>query len=131
MKTHTTPLTVRPYECDPYGHVNHANYLHYLEVARLDYMRAVGFDYHGLLAAGYIMPITHIDIAYRAAALSEDELTIESTPVIVRRVTGSMKQTIRRGDTVVVEALVEWCIVDRAGRPARPPEAYDLRSAVE
>ena len=131
MKTHTTPLTVRPYECDPYGHVNHARYLHYLEVARLDYMRAVGFDYHGLLAAGYIMPITRIDITYRAAALSEDELAIESTPLAVRRVTGSMKQTIRRGDTVIVEANVEWCIVTRDGHPARPPSAYDLRSAVE
>ena len=131
MKTHTTPLTVRPYECDPYGHVNHARYLHYLEVARLDYMRAVGFDYHGLLAAGYIMPITRIDITYRAAALSEDTLAIESTPIAVRRVTGSMKQTIRRGDTVIVEATVEWCIVTRDGHPARPPSAYDLRSAVE
>lgn len=131
MKTHLTPLTVRPYECDPYGHVNHANYLHYLEVARLDYMRAVGFDYHGLLAAGYIMPITRIDISYRAAALSEDDLTIESTPVAVRRVTGSMKQTIRRGDTVIAEALVEWCVVDKDGRPARPPSAYDLREACQ
>ena len=131
MKSHTTALTVRPYECDPYGHVNHARYLHYLEVARLDYMRAVGFDYHGLLAAGYIMPITRIDITYRAAALSEDELAIESTPIAVRRVTGSMKQTIRRGDTVIVEATVEWCIVTRDGHPARPPSAYDLRSAVE
>ena len=131
MKSHTTALTVRPYECDPYGHVNHARYLHYLEVARLDYMRAVGFDYHGLLAAGYIMPITRIDITYRAAALSEDELAIESTPLAVRRVTGSMKQTIRRGDTIIVEATVEWCIVTRDGHPARPPSAYDLRSAVE
>ena len=131
MKSHTTALTVRPYECDPYGHVNHANYLHYLEVARLDYMRAVGFDYHGLLAAGYIMPITRIDISYRAAALSEDDLTIESTPIAVRRVTGSMKQTIRRADTVIAEATVEWCIVTRDGHPARPPSAYDLRSAVE
>ena len=131
MKSHVTALTVRPYECDPYGHVNHANYLHYLEVARLDYMRAVGFDYHGLLAAGYIMPITRIDISYRAAALSEDDLTIESTPIAVRRVTGSMKQTIRRADTVIAEATVEWCIVTRDGHPARPPSAYDLRSAVE
>ena len=32
---HATRLTVRPYECDSYGHVNHAVYVNYLEHARI------------------------------------------------------------------------------------------------
>jgi len=34
---------------------------------------------------------------------------------------------IRRGEAVIAQADIHWCVVDGNGRPARPPEAYDLR----
>ncbi len=36
-------LKVRHYEVDLYGHVNHANYEHYLEAARVEALEAVPF----------------------------------------------------------------------------------------
>ena len=45
MKT-TTKITVRAYELDSYNHVNNANYLHYLEHARMDFMNQIGFDFN-------------------------------------------------------------------------------------
>ncbi|MBF6628475.1 MAG: acyl-CoA thioesterase, partial [Proteiniphilum sp.] len=35
-------LRVRDYECDTQGHVNNANYQHYFEVARHDFLEKVG-----------------------------------------------------------------------------------------
>jgi len=130
MKQVTT-LTVRPYECDSYGHVNHAVYINYLEWARVRFLQAAGFDYPGLLAAGFYTYISRVEVAYRAPAFSDDELTIESEPAQMRRVSGVMHQVVRRGETVIIEADVHWCVVDKTGRPTRPPEAYDLRRLSE
>ena len=127
---HTTPLTVRPYECDSYGHVNHAVYVNYLELARMQFLHAAGFDYKGLIAAGYFTVISRADISYRAPAYADDALEIETEPTEMRRVSGVFHQIIRRGETVVAEADIHWCVVDTTGRPVRPPETYDLRRLV-
>ena len=124
---HTTPLTVRPYECDSYGHVNHAVYVNYLEHARMQFLHAAGYDYKGLIAAGFFTVISRLDIAYRSPAYADDALEIETESRETRRVSGVFHQVIRRGPDVDAEADVHWCVVDGAGRPARPPERYDLR----
>ena len=124
---HLTPLTVRPYECDSYGHVNHAVYVNYLEYARMQFLHAAGYDYKGLIAAGFFTVIARLDISYRSPAYADDALEIATEPTKTRRIGGTFHQAIRRGETVVAEADVHWCVVDGAGRPARPPEAFDLR----
>lgn len=124
---HITKLNVRSYECDSYGHVNHAVYVNYLEHARVQFLYAAGHDYKGMVAAGYFMVISRLDISYRVPAYADDELVIETEPRETRRVRGIIHQVIRRGDAVVAEADVSWCVVDRNGRPARPPEVHDLR----
>lgn len=127
LMKHATRLTVRPYECDSYGHVNHAVYVNYLEHARMQFLHAAGFDYKGLIQDGFFTVIARLDISYRAPAYADDELAIETEAVDVRRIGGTFRQTIRRGDAVVAEADVHWCVVNADGRPARPPEKYDLR----
>lgn len=122
-----TPLTVRPYECDSYGHVNHAVYVNYLELARMHFLRAAGYDYNGLIAAGFFTVISRLDISYRAPAFADDELVIETESKETRRVSGLFHQVIRRGETAIAEADVHWCVVNREGRPTRPPEEFDLR----
>ena len=108
--------------------MNHAVYINYLEYARARYLQDAGYDYTGLLKAGFFTYISRVDVTYRSPALSDEELTIESEPALLRRVSGVMRQVIRRGDTVIAEANVHWCIVNEQGRPARPPDVYDLRS---
>lgn len=127
---HVTKLMVRTYECDSYGHVNHAVYVNYLEHARVQFLYAAGFDYKGMIAAGFFMVIARLDVAYRLPAYADDELTIETEPRESRRVSGAIHQVIRRGEAILTEADLFWCVVDRNGRPARPPEAYDLRRLV-
>ncbi|HPC18677.1 MAG: acyl-CoA thioesterase [Kiritimatiellae bacterium] len=125
---HLTTLTVRSYECDSSGHVNHAVYVNYLEHARLQFLRASGFDYPGLVAAGFNTVIARLIIAYRAPAFAGDELSIATEPVSTKRLSGVFRQIIRRGPDLIAEADVHWGVVDQRGRPARPPAAFDLRS---
>ena len=121
----TTPLSVRSYECDSYNHVNNAIYLNYLEVARMDFLAKIGFDYDGLVALGYFMPVTHIDIHYKTSALYRDELEIDTQPVKLGAATGTFHQTIRKKGTgtVCAEAEVSWAVI-KEGKPVRLPKEY-------
>ena len=49
-------LKVRHYEVDQYGHVNHAQYVHYLEVARIEALDALGLSARGDAQAGLSDP---------------------------------------------------------------------------
>ena len=119
-------LAVRTYECDAYGHVNHAVYLHYLEFARNEYLKSLGFDYQRFIADGYGILVSRVDISYKSPALPDQLLTIETTPVPGRPsvVSGTLRQTIRHESRLVAEALVTWVVIGPTGRPTRPPAPY-------
>lgn len=119
-------LTVRTYECDGYGHVNNANYLHYLEFGRHEYLRTIGFNYPEAVKAGYGVYIARVEIDYKKPAVTDDELVIQSWPVKKGAVSGVIAQKITRGDDIIVEAKVTWAFVNSAGNPVKLPPEYDL-----
>lgn len=123
---HSCQLTVRTYECDMNGHVNNANYLHYLEFARHDFLKTIGFDFKASLDAGYGLFVTRIEIDYKRPALLDDLLVIESRVVKRGAVSGVMEQSIIRGADLVVQAKVSWAFVDASGRPSRVPPELDV-----
>lgn len=118
-------LTVRSYELDSYNHVNNAVYLQYLEYARMEYLKAIGFDYPGLYDAGFFLYVTHIDIRYKASARLNDEISVEVIPTKLGKVSGTFHQVIRnqRGETCA-EADVSWGLVDTTGRPSKMPDRF-------
>ena len=122
---HTAELTVRTYECDSYSHVNNAVYLNYLEYARMEFLRAIGFDYEGVVAAGYYLYVTHVDIYYKASAILGDKLLIDVEPVKTKAISGTFHQVVRKEDgTVCAEADVTWACVTKDGRLAPIPKEF-------
>ncbi|MBR1614214.1 MAG: acyl-CoA thioesterase [Treponema sp.] len=125
MKTKTT-FKVRTYECDSYGHVNNAVYLNYLEYGRMDFLNQIGFDYKGIVAEGYFIYVSHVDIYYKSSAYFDDDLTIESYSTKLKSVSGTIHQTIANQNGVVcAEADVTWCCVNKdTGRPSKVPDKF-------
>lgn len=122
---HSFPLTVRSYECDSYGHVNNANYLNYLEYGRMEFLHAINFDYKGIVAAGYYLYVTHIDIYYKSSAVLDDKLTIEVEPAALKKISGQFHQRILKEDgTICAQADVSWACVNTQGRPSKIPESF-------
>ena len=119
-------LKVRSYECDSYGHVNNANYLHYLEFARYEFLKDLGFDYPAMIEAGYGVYVARIEIDYKKPALTDDELLIKSWPVKKGAVSGVIAQEIWRGGDLLVGAKVTWAFVDSKGLPVRIPPRWDV-----
>jgi len=117
---------VRTYECDSYGHVNNAVYLNYLEMARYKFLKDAGFDYPGVVKAGFGVYIARVEIDYKKSAFCDDTLTIKSSPLKRGAVSGVMAQTIFRGEEVISEAKVTWAFVDKKGVPTRIPPQFDV-----
>ena len=119
-------LRVRTYECDGYGHVNNANYLNYLELARYEFLRDVGFDYPAMIEAGYGVYVARIEIDYKKPARTDDDLLIKSWPTKKGAVSGILAQQIWRGEDLLVDAKVTWAFVDSKGMPTKIPPEWDM-----
>jgi len=125
MKTECS-LQVRTYECDGYNHVNNAIYLNYLEYARYEYLKDIGFDYEKATRDGYGLYIARLEIDYKKPAFTDDTLLIKTWSIKKGAVSGTLAQEIWRGDDLIIEAKVTWAFVDSKGAPARIPPEFDL-----
>ena len=127
-----TPISVRFYELDPYGHLNHSVYIQYFEVGRIDMFAAFGWTLGGLADLGTQIVVSSIETAFLAPGLEADELIVESWVEEVKRVTTTFGQRIMRGETVLAEQQVVGACVNLEGQPMRfPAEMSDaMRSAM-
>lgn len=95
-------LIVRDYECDIQGVVNHANYLHYMEHARHQFLRIIGDSFSSKHGEGFDMFVTHAELDYHRSLRSDDTFVIGITigrkgPLLVVD-----EDVIRESDGVVV-----------------------------
>jgi acyl-CoA thioester hydrolase len=75
--TSMTRVRARYAETDQMGVVHHANYLIWMEVARVDYCRAAGFSYRDLESDhGILLVVTEAGCRYRSPARYDDEIEI-------------------------------------------------------
>ena len=72
-------LMVRDYECDIQGVVNNANYLHYLEHARHQFLRIVGDSFSSKHDEGFDMFVTHAELDYHRPLHADDSFVIGIT----------------------------------------------------
>lgn len=78
MFLHQYIVRVRYAETDQMGVVYHGNYITYLEVGRVEYMRTIGFVYRDFEKDGFVMPVVHCSLDYKNPAFYDDELIIET-----------------------------------------------------
>jgi acyl-CoA thioester hydrolase len=119
---HVSTIDVRFAELDPYGHVNHAVYVTYFEVARTEALEACGIPLHLMAERGVQIVVTQLEVRFRRSATAGDRLTVETSMSEIRRASSVWSQRILRGDEVLVTATVTAGITDRAGKPCKPPD---------
>lgn len=67
------PMKVRDYECDLQGIVNNANYQHYLEHTRHEFLISTGTSFAKLHEEGIDAVVARINIAFKTPLKSGDE----------------------------------------------------------
>ncbi|EJX02849.1 thioesterase superfamily protein [gut metagenome] len=66
-------MKVRDYECDLQGIVNNANYQHYLEHTRHEFLHSVGVSFAALHERGVDPVVARINMAFKMPLRSGDE----------------------------------------------------------
>ncbi len=110
------------------GVVYHGRYLEFFERGRSDYLRLAGV-HHNELAAGQhgealIWVVTRMEIDWRSPARIDDILTVDTRTVSISGARITMAQTIRRGETLLVQAKVQAAVLGPDGRPRRFPKNW-------
>ena len=82
----TTPIRVRYAETDQMGIVYYANYYVWFEIGRVELLRSVGLAYSQLETEHRcILPVVESSCRYRAPARYDDEILIETRPLMLRQ----------------------------------------------
>ncbi|MFH1329736.1 MAG: thioesterase family protein [Actinomycetota bacterium] len=125
---HATRLRVRWSELDPYGHVNHAAYLTYLEHARIGALESVGWGMAEIERLGLRVVVARADLQFHRSAVAGDELVVTSGIAELRPASSRWYQQIRCRDDLILEAGITGACTDPAGHPRRVP--VDLQEAL-
>ena len=75
---HELAMKVRDYECDLQGIVNNANYQHYLEHARHEFLLSRGLSFAKLHADGIDAVVSAITMRFKLPLKSGDEFVVRT-----------------------------------------------------
>lgn len=99
-------------DTDAGGVVFHATYLNFLERARMEWMRARGFDARQLTARfRLVFIVRHLELAYLKPAMLDDMLSVSAAVEKLGRAQLTFAQQIRREDDTLLQAAVNVACV--------------------
>jgi acyl-CoA thioester hydrolase len=122
---HERTFRVRHYECDAYGHVNHANYPRYMQEAALDASAAAGYDLAWYDNAQKLWLTRQTDITYFRPLTYGDTVIVKTWVADFRRIRSRRAYELRLAESgeIVAEATTDWVFLDSdTNRPATIPQ---------
>jgi len=129
-------LDLRVYieDTDAGGIVYYVNYLKFMERARTEFMRRLGFGKNYIFNRDLMFVVRDVKVQYLRPATLDDELVATAAIREVRGASMVMHQRVERGDQVLAQGEVTIACVDRTGvKPRRMPAdmVSKLRAAQE
>lgn len=113
------------YECDIYGHLNNANYLHILEEARADALEQMNTPIRWLKEQGFSIYVTRIELDYLRGIPLETQVTVKTSWIKSSRLRSVwMQEVYDDANNLCARAVVHGAFI-KDGRPARiSPQLY-------
>lgn len=123
---HVRTFRVRHYECDPYGHVNQANYLRYMQEAAFDATAAAGYSFSRYQEMRRLWLVRETEVEYLAPLRYGQEVEVRTWVADFRRVRSRRAYELRepRWGILVARATTDWVFLDMdTNHPVEiPPE---------
>lgn len=121
----STQVRVRYAETDQMAYVYYGNYATYYEIARVETLRQLGFNYKKLEQEGIMMPVRDLHSEFHKPATYDELLNIEVTiptlpsarMIFEYKITNEENQLVNTGKTTLVFIDME------KQRPTRAPES--------
>lgn len=125
------PIRVYYEDTDSGGVVYHSNYLNFMERARTEWLRALGFEQTTLKTElGIIFVVHSMNILFKSPALFNDMLEIKSQHIKLGHGSMEFLQTIMCNNKVLLEATVKLACVDVASfKPVAIPNVIKQKMA--
>jgi acyl-CoA thioester hydrolase len=123
---HQTTYRVLYGDTDAAGVVYYANYLRFFERGRTEYMREMVLTYRDIENQGLILPVIESYSRYKAPAVYDDLLVIETSLVELKNVSCRFNYRIYRNDndnsrTLLAKGYTVHASVNRNGKLTRFP----------
>lgn len=120
----STPIRVYIEDTDAGGIVYYVNYLKFMERARTEFMRSLGFGKAYIFNHDLMFVVRDVAVTYLLPATLDDELTVTAT---VRSARGAgivfAQSVLRRGEVLAKGELTIACVSTITMKPRRlPPE---------
>lgn len=122
MQPFVHQVRVRYAETDQMRVAHHGSYVTWLEEARTEWMRALGWSYATLEQGGIGLPVRQLSVRYRSAAVYEQLLEIRVWTARLRPVAVTIGYEVRDASDgqLLATAEVELACIDLSQRPFRP-----------
>lgn len=108
---------VQYYETDQMQVAHHSNYIRWMEEARVDWLKAVGWSYDRLESLGIFSPVTAVDCRFVTSTTFAETVSVALSPESFNGVTLRIAYEMRRADgTVCCTGHTEHCFLNKDGR---------------
>lgn len=116
MIEHQTEIRVYYADTDLNGIVHHANYLKFLEQARTEGLRKLGFEFKEIIAQGVQFAINQVSLNYYKPAVVDDLLRITTKVTKIGKASLSYHQEVfqKPANYLVCKANLRVAFVDSA-----------------
>jgi acyl-CoA thioester hydrolase len=128
MQNFSLPVRVYYEDTDAGGVVYYANYLRFLERARTELLRDLGFGQARLASQdGIAFAVRSLSVEYLKPARLDDQLTVMTRIESLGRAQALFQQHIERdGETLLTAAVRLACLdLERGRAAAMPPDIYN------
>jgi len=124
LYSHEISLRTRYSETDQMGIVYHANYLQYLEMGRVEWLRSLGVSYKDLEDQGWLLPVIRAELDFKKPATYDEWLTIKTTLVKPPQVRISFQYEIRNeAQELLIQAKTTLAFMEKNSfSPVRCPD---------
>lgn len=121
---HEISLRTRYSETDQMGIVYHANYLQYLEMGRVEWLRSLGIAYKDLEEEGWLLPVIHAELEFIKPATYDEWLSIRTTLLKMPQVRISFEYEIKNeSEEILLKARTTLAFMDKNSfSPVRCPD---------
>ena len=127
MSSHVTRIRVRYAETDQMGVVYYANYLVWMEVARVELCKALGFRYRDMeLEDGVLLAVVEAQCRYLYPARFDEEVIVETRIAAAnsRLVSFNYEMRLADGNRKLATGSTRHIFCNRELKPVRLPAKY-------
>jgi acyl-CoA thioester hydrolase len=123
--TNITSYRVIYGDTDQMGVVYYANYMHWFERGRSEFLRQIGLPYAVIEQQGFHFPVVEVSCRYTQSARYDDVIRIETQLTEVGRAALSFNYRILRESDycILATGATRHASIDHSGRVTRIPQA--------